>query len=265
MRLKKSEVEFERSLSGVLYVLKKSILGMIITGVIFGGTAGVVSETLIKPKYSAMSSLYIVSASESLLKMADLEIGSSLTSDYIYLITSRPFITEVKQKLGLGPEYTYNRIKGMITVSNPSDTHAIEIETVSTDDKLAADISNALAEVSVTKLADIMESSHPKIIEYAAARNNKISPNSTMNAIVSAILGIIAYFIISFFRSVSDDTIKSFEDIENLLELNILGMINLGPAKKSSAYYAGKTARKPKSEESAKEEAVKEESGNEKN
>jgi len=230
---KKTETEFKKSLAGILFMLRKSFLGMVICGILLGGTAGVISKTLITPKYSAMSSLYIVSASDSVLKLADLEVGSSLTSDYIYLITGRPFITAMKEQLNLGPEYTYSRLSNMITVTNPSDTHSIEITTVAENEKLAADMCNALAEVSVTRLADIMESSHPKITEYAAVRGNMVSPNSTLNAIISFILGMIIFFIFSYMRSVSDDTIKSLEDIDSLLELNVLGMVNTAPAQKS--------------------------------
>ena len=139
----------------------------------------------------------------------------------------------MKEQLGLGNEYTYARLKSMLTVTNPHDTHSIEIKVVSDDEQLAANMCNALAEVSVTRLADIMESSHPKITEYAAVRGNMISPNSTLNAIISFILGMLLFFIFSYMRSVSDDTIRSIEDIDSLLELNVLGIVNTAPNKKS--------------------------------
>ena len=74
---------------------------------------------------------------------------------------------------------------------------------------------------------------HPKITEYAAVRGNMISPNSTLNAIISFILGMLLFFIFSYMRSVSDDTIRSIEDIDSLLELNVLGMVNVAPPKKT--------------------------------
>ena len=224
--MNQNEKDFKASLAGLLDVVKKSILGMIITGLILGGTVGVISKKFVDPKYSAKSALYVVSASDSILKIADLELGSSVTSDYIYLITSRPFITEMKNRLGLGSEYTYARLKSMITVTNPKNTHTIEITTISTNDKLAADISNALAEISVTRIADIMESSHPKIIENAAARGYQVSPNSTLNAIISFMLGAILFFIAKYISVASDNTVKSIDDVDTQLGLNILGVVN---------------------------------------
>ena len=224
--MNQNDRDFKTSLAGFLNVVKKSIAGMIITGLILGGTVGIISKKFVAPEYSAKSALYIVSASDSILKIADLELGTSITSDYIYLITSRPFITEMKNRLGLGSEYTYAKLKSMITVENPKNTHTIEITTVSTDDKLAADMSNALAEISVTRIADIMESSHPKIIENAAARGYQVSPNATLNAIVSFILGAIAFFTFKYVSIASDNTVKSVEDVDAQLGLNVLGVVN---------------------------------------
>ena len=224
--MNQNDRDFKTSLAGFLNVVKKSIAGMIITGLILGGTVGIISKKFVSPEYSAKSALYIVSASDSILKIADLELGTSITSDYIYLITSRPFITEMKNRLGLGSEYTYAKLKSMITVENPKNTHTIEITTVSTDDKLAADMSNALAEISVTRIADIMESSHPKIIENAAARGYQVSPNATLNAIVSFILGAIAFFTFKYVSIASDNTVKSVEDVDAQLGLNVLGVVN---------------------------------------
>ena len=235
--MNQNEKDFKTSLAGLIEVVKKCMLGMIITGIILGGTVGIISKKLVNPQYSAKSALYIVSASDSILKIADLELGSSITSDYIYLITSRPFITEMKNRLGLGSEYTHNRLKSMITVENPKNTHTIEITVVSTDDKLAADMSNALAEISVTRIADIVESSHPKIIENAAARGYQVSPNSTLNAIVSFILGAVIYFMFKYVSIASDNTIKKVDDVETQLGLNVLGIINTSVGNKSVYKY----------------------------
>ncbi|MBQ8600599.1 MAG: hypothetical protein IJ407_04375 [Clostridia bacterium] len=244
------ETDFKRSLAGLFYIIKKSLIGMIISGLVLGGSVGLFSKKFIDPKYSAKSALYIASASDSVLQLDDIQIGSSLTDDYIYLITSRPFITEMKLRIGLGSEYTYAMLSDMISVTNPTGTHAIEITTVCKDDKLAADISNALAEVSVTKLADIMESSHPKITEYAAARGAQVSPNSTMNAMVSFVLGALAFFVFSYLKTVSDDTIKSVEDIDSMLQLNVLGMVNEAPTKAQTGDK--KRSRKKKSKKTEK-------------
>lgn len=233
--MNEKRTDFKRSLAGLVYILKKSVIGMVIAGLILGGTVGIISKKLIAPEYSAKSAMYIASASDSVLKLADLEVGSSMTGDYTYLITSRPFITEMKSRLGLGSEYTYAQLKSMISVTNPSGTHVIEITAVCNDAKMAADMANALAEVSVAKIADIMESSNPKITEYSNAVGYQVGPNSTRNAIISFILGMILCFAVSYLRNISDDTVKSIDDIDSILELNVLGMVNTAPNPKTQS------------------------------
>ncbi len=229
--MNEKKTDFKRSLAGMLFILQKSLIGMIIAGLILGGAVGIISKKLIAPTYSAKSAMYIASASDSVLKLADLEVGSSMTGDYIYLITSRPFITEMKTRLGLS-DYTYAQLKSMISVVNPSGTHVIEISAVCDDAKMAADMANALAEVSVSKIADIMESSNPKITEYSQTVGYQVGPNSTRNAVLSFLLGMILYFVIAYLSNVSDDTVKSIEDIDSILELNVLGMVNTAPNEK---------------------------------
>ncbi len=229
----KTEIDFRMSLIGFLDVLKRSVVGMIITGIIIGGSVGIYSKKCITPKYSAMSSMYIVSASESIINVSDLQIGTSIAGDYVYLIKSRPFITEMKKRLELGDEYTYSKLKSMIAVTNPKDTHAIEIRVTATDATLAADMANALAEVSATRISDIMEISHPKIVEYSLSRGTKVSPNSTNNALISFVLAAFAYFAIALIIHLSDNTVKTLEDVDVKLELNVLGMINSPNAEKS--------------------------------
>ena len=151
----------------------------------------------------------------------------------------------MKNRLGLGSDYTYDRLKSMITVENPKNTHTIEITTVSTDDKLAADMSNALAEISVTRIADIMESSHPKIIENAAARGYQVSPNSTLNAIVSFILGAMGFFMFKYVMIASDNTIKKVEVIETQLGLNVLGVVNTSVSTKKTSHKFRKHKERP--------------------
>ncbi len=240
--------DFKRSLAGVVFILQKSLIGMIIAGLILGGVVGIISKKLITPTYSAKSAMYIASASDSVLQLADLQIGSSMASDYIYLITSRPFITEMKGRLGLGPEYTYAQLKSMINVVNPNGTHVIEITAVCNDAKMAADMANALAEVSVSKIADIMESSNPKITEYSNTVGYKVGPNSTRNAIISFMLGMILFFVFSYLSSVSDDTVKSIEDIDSILELNVLGMVNTAPSEKSQKKSSHRKKKSNKSD-----------------
>lgn len=232
--LEGNNFSYKRSFNGMLFLLRRCIVAMLIIGVLI---ASVVKIGIVKfqvPTYSATSAIYIASASGSVINFSDLQVGSSIAADYTYLIKSRNFISEVKKQLGLGDEYTYSKIKNMIYIKNPTNTHVIEIRTVSTDGKLAADISNALAEVSATRISDITETSHPKVIEYAIAA--RVPNNSTTKAVLAAILAMLIFYSVSLMRFWADDTVRSPEDVESMFEINALGIINGAPDDKDKKY-----------------------------
>ena len=54
------------------------------------------TRLLVTPLYQAVSSIYIVSASNnSVVNLSDLQIGSQLTADYQELMRSRPLLEDV--------------------------------------------------------------------------------------------------------------------------------------------------------------------------
>ena len=58
--------------------------------------SGVVTQFAISPKYTATSTMYMVSSSSgSVVDLSDLNIGESISSDYVELIKTRPIIEGV--------------------------------------------------------------------------------------------------------------------------------------------------------------------------
>ena len=75
----------------------------------------------IQPTYQSTSKLYIVSTSDdSVVNLNDLNLGTSLTSDYEELMLSYPVLNRVIEKLDL--DMDYNQLKQLYTLNNPTDT-----------------------------------------------------------------------------------------------------------------------------------------------
>ena len=90
--------EIEIDLMEILYVIRSKIVMIILTAMIFGIASGLFTHYMITPKYSSTSSIYVLT-NESIVSMSDLQIGNSLTSDYIQMIQSRTVIETVIKKL----------------------------------------------------------------------------------------------------------------------------------------------------------------------
>lgn len=88
------------------------IVAVFLIGVI---GAGVGTKCLITPKYTAVSKLYVVSASgKNIVNLDDLRLGTTLSSDYTELLKTRPICNEIISDLGL--DYTVGQLKSMISI-----------------------------------------------------------------------------------------------------------------------------------------------------
>ena len=85
--------EDEINLAELAMVLVQKLPVIIACAVVGMLVAGLVTYFGIAPKYKATSTLYVVSASNnSVVNLSDLQIGTSLTSDYKTLILTRPMM-----------------------------------------------------------------------------------------------------------------------------------------------------------------------------
>ena len=175
--------------------------------------AMLITKFAITPKYTATSKMYMVSSSsQSVVDLTDLNIGQTISGDYVELLKTRPIVEGVIQELKL--QYSYKQLLGMIDLSVINNTRIIRINVTSTDPKEAMNIANALAEKGVSDLPDLMETPEPHIAEYAIVPVNKSSPSLTKNTMIGALLGLLMMLAIFTVQFLLDDTFKTAEDIE---------------------------------------------------
>ena len=186
----------------------------IILGFLAGALiAGLITHFAITPKYTATAKMYMVSSSsQSVVDLTDLNIGQSISGDYVELLKTRPIVEGVIQEQGL--EYSYGQLVSMMSLSVVNNTRIIKIDVTSTDPKEAMNIANALAEKGVSELPKLMETPAPHVAEYAIVPVNKSSPSLTKNTMIGALLGLLLMLAIFTIQFLMDDTFKTAEEIE---------------------------------------------------
>lgn len=186
----------------------------IAAGFIIGALiAGLFTKFAITPKYTATAKMYMVSSSsQSVVDLTDLNIGQSISKDYVELLKTRPIIEGVIEEQGL--TYTYDEFLSMVSLSVVADTRIINIKVTSTDPKEAMNMANALAEKGVKELPKVMETPEPHIAEYAIVPVQKSSPSLSKNTVMGALIGLIIMLAFFTVRFLMDDTFKSADDIE---------------------------------------------------
>ena len=130
----KEEKEMEIDLLSLFFFLlyKWKIL---LLGVVIGAVAAAGITFLQTPMYQSTSTLYVLSKSTSITSVADLQLGSELTSDFTEIATSKPVIDTAIETLKNDEniKLTREQVQDMMSVSNKTDTRMLEI-TVTSDD-----------------------------------------------------------------------------------------------------------------------------------
>ena len=190
--------EMEIDLGEIFHLLMNKLWIIVLCFIIgatlaFGGT-----KLLITPKYSA----------------------SSMIEN---LATSRPVLEEVIEKLNL--DYTYEELKSMIQTDNQTDTRILRFTVSNANAKEAKKIANELADVTAERVAYVMSSDKPKVVEEAGVPKYPSSPNTKKNTAMGGLAFAFVAATVIVLRYLMNDTIQTEEDIKKYLGLHMLAAI----------------------------------------
>jgi len=184
---------------------------------------GIYSFYFVTPKYESTSKLYVVNSKDSAINLSDLQIGNYLAQDYQEVFTNWHVLDRVLEELDL--KYSYSALRGMIRVTNPSNTRILYITVTSAKPQEAKDIAGTLARVACEFIAVKMDQAQPNIFEEARLPVSPSSPNKTRNIVMGFLLGMLLAVGVVVVQYLMDDKVRTPEDIEKLLELPTLGVV----------------------------------------
>lgn len=219
------EDEIEIDLKELFYVLKRKIWIIILTGVVGAVGVGLFTALVMKPIYTSSTMLYIVNKTTTLTSLTDLQLGTQLTKDYKVLVTSRPVTAQVIADLDLN--LTHEQLVGKIKVDNPADTRILMISVEDPDPYMAKSIADDVATVSSARMAKIMDSAPPNIVEEGYVPEQRTRPSISTNTVIGGLIGIFISCAIITVLYILNDTVKTPEDVEKYLGLNTLAAIPL--------------------------------------
>lgn len=221
-QMKKEYGENEIDLLELFGVLLKKVHLIILAGILLGLVAFVGTKLLITPMYTSTTKFYVLSKTNDAgtVTSSDLQAGTQLTKDYAELVKSRPVLEEVISVLNLDMEP--GKLADKITVTTPTDTRVMSISVEDSDPKKAKDIADAVRQAVGIQIKEIMDVDSVKTVEDASLPKTPSSPNAMKNTALGAMLGIVLACAVIVILQLLDDTIKTPEDVERYLELNVL-------------------------------------------
>lgn len=215
----------EIDLLEIAHVLWQKIWAIILCFVVGAVLVGGYTKMMITPQYTATSMIYILGQTTSISSITELQVSSELTADFTIMAKSRAVINGVIKEMNL--DMSYDELKSSVNVSNPTDSHILQIEVTNPDPKMAKDISNAMANAVADNVASVMVTDKPSIAEKAVTPKSPSSPNLMKNTAMGGLVGAVIAMGILVVRYLMDDTIKTEEDIRKYLQIDTLASVSL--------------------------------------
>lgn len=248
-RIVNQEIENDEitiDLAEMFFVLWSKIHIILLSGILMALVAFVGTKLFITPMYTSVTKVYVLSKQDNNANVTynDLQTGTQLTKDYMELVKSRPVLEQVIAVLNLDMET--EDLAEMISVETQTDTRIITINVENENPKQAKEIADAIRESISIQITEIMDADSVNTVEDGSLPKEPSSPNVLRNLLIGAILGILLAGGIIILVYMLDDTIKTPDDVERYLELNVLTSIPIqeGAKKSKKTKKAVKSAKR---------------------
>lgn len=253
-------IEFEIDLISLIRVLWKNILIIALVAILFGSAAFGYTAFMLKPEYQATASMYVNNSSFNLgstsfsVTSSDLSASNSLVSVYLYILKSRTTLEEVIQAADL--EYTPDKLKKMISSRSVDKTGAFEVTVTSTNPAEVELIANSIAKVLPERIAEIVDGTSVRIVDYAIIPSRRSGPSIVKNTALGILLGGLlstAWVVVKYLlNDTSKMMIQSVDDLRSMYpDIMVLATIpDMRLSEKKNGYYSTYYAK----EESPKKE-----------
>lgn len=205
--------------------LKWLVLGLVIGAVVLLS----VSTFAIKPTYQSSADLFVTSLTEfegGNITSSALAASQALTYSYAEVLNNNVVLEAVADDVNEthGTSLTAGKIKGMITFTIPEDTNILRVTCVSTSRVTAEAVCNALGNLAPDKLKETCEVGACNLVG-PATKATQAGPNTTLNTILGAMIGLIIVLAVVVIRWMTDTTIKGKEDLAERTTIPVLAEI----------------------------------------
>ena len=237
----KDEIEIDL-LALALAVWRKMWLVLAMT-MIGAAVAFSYAKFLVTPLYEAKAMMYVNNSAISLgnasfsISSGELSAAQSLVDTYIVIMKSRMTLDTVNDKIkAVDPEcdYTYEELSAMIKAGAVNGTEIFEIVVTNPDNKKAELIANTIADILPQKIANIVEGSSVRIVDYAVVPAYPVSPSVTKYTAIGLLLGGMISVGIIVLMELMNESIRSEDYLLQTYDLPILAVVPaMGAATKS--------------------------------
>lgn len=215
------------NLSDILMAIKRR--WKMIVGITLGATiiSVVISFFLLTPKYEANTKLFIgkQQGEDENYNYNDVTMYQNLLGTYAQVIQTKDLVQKAIEKSGYN--YKAENVIADMSVTTVTGTQTMEVKYKNTNPAIAQKLLNQITDEFISLSHELVPNGSVKIIETAKLPVAAISPNKKMNIVIAFILGFMISMGLVFLLEYLDNTIKTKEQLENELDIPVVGIIPL--------------------------------------
>lgn len=207
----------------------KRIWAVIAAVIVGAGGAFCIAQFLVTPLYESKAMLYVNNSSISVgntsfsISSGELTAAQSLVRTYIVILKSRQVLNTIIEQADL--PYTYEELVEMVDAEAVDNTEIFEVTVTDSDPEEAELIANTIANVLPDKIADIVEGSSVRIVDYAVVPAFPVSPSVIKYTLVGFLLGGVLSVGVIILLELLNDTIQSEDYLIQTYDLPILAAV----------------------------------------
>lgn len=210
----------------LLQIIRKHLKLCIALPIIFALATAVFSFAALANTYTASVSMYVLANSSetqaNTTLSTDLSASQMLTNDVSQLIQSERVLNQTADQLGMSE----SELAGYdVEVTSSTTTRLITIEVTGDTPNSAAAIANGLANTTNTVAQEIMDIEAVNVIDQAAVPTLPSGPPRTLYVAVAFLAGIFVAVAIVVVMDMVNTRIRKPEEIEELLDIPVIGKI----------------------------------------
>lgn len=221
------EGTIELNIKEVLAALVRKLWLIVLCAVLAGGAALAYTAGFVTPLYKTSISIYVNNTSNGVqggvISSSDLATSQRLVATYINILKSNAVLDKVAESVG--NEISSTQIRNMIDSEAMGTTEVFQVYITNADPELAAEIANAIAAIAPKEIANIVEGSSARIVDYAKVPQKPYTPSFMKNTAIGALVGILAVVVGIVVQVVLDVHIKNEADLRKISDAPVLGVI----------------------------------------
>ncbi|VYT79888.1 capsular biosynthesis protein [Clostridium tertium] len=211
-----------------LKILRKRLRLILIMIILFTAASVILSFYVIKPKYEASTKFFIGKESigeNQYYSQNDVIMYQNLMKTYSEIIKTPDILASSIKTSNLNIDV--DDVTGKLKVVAIADTQILEVSYRSVDTEEAKKIINSLTNEFIKISKELVPNGNVKVLQKVRLSENPVTPNKKINVAIGLFSGMMIGVICAFVLEILDKTVRDKEELENDIDLPIIGELPL--------------------------------------